>query len=113
MVPKAPPVSVVTPNADGIQTRTVVINQANRPIQLPSMDIPDGFPVVVKAWPNPPNTGRIYVAESKAYCLDINYVTPLRPGEFVSYYVKNASSIWISGTVAGDRVTITSEKNQD
>ena len=106
---KAPPIVVVTKNADGIQTRTVVIDTVNRPIRLPAMDIPDGMSVLIKSWPAVFNVGTIFVAESKEKSLDLNYVTPLRPGEFISYQVKDASSIWISGTAPGDRVSITAE----
>lgn len=108
--PSSGPVVVVTKNVDGIQTRSVVIDALLRPIQLPSMPIPDGMSVLIKAWPAPPNVGIIYVAESREYSLDLNYITPLRPGEFISYRVKNASAIWVSGTAPGDRVSATAEK---
>jgi hypothetical protein len=108
--PGGGPIIVVTKNAPHIQTQGFTIDAVNTRYQLPAMTIPDGMSVVIKAWPGPINTGTIYVAESRDYALDINHIFPLSPGGVVSYQVKDASTIWVSGTVPGDRITITAEK---
>ncbi len=97
------------PNAESVQSASIIIRAVNTPYQLPSMPIPDGMAVIIKSWPS--NGGFIYVAASRPEVLDINRVYPLQPGEFIGYKVRNANSLWISGTLVNDLVIITAEIN--
>jgi hypothetical protein len=97
-------------NCNGIQSVRVFCTVVGQVYQLPSMDIPDGFPLMLKAWPL--NTGLIYIGEDQSAANNPNRVTALNRSETTSIYVTNAKYIWVSGTFAGDSVSLLAEKRK-
>jgi len=78
--------------------------------QLPSITIPSGMSIVLKAWPL--NPGWLQVGASIAECSNVNQSFPLLPSEIVTYQVQNADEVYVAGTVAGCFVTITVEQRR-
>ncbi len=95
-------------NREGVQSERVTIAAAGVAYQLPDMTIPDGFAVVVIAWPD--NKGIVYVAEGEIPATDPDEVTPLAPGAAVPLFIKNPNVLWVSSTQAGDHVAVTCER---
>jgi len=98
------------PNADGIISGRVLIAAVNAPYQLPDIVIPDDMHIQIKGWPT--NAGIIYVAGLRTSATNINQVWPLLANEAVGYREKNANSIFVSGTVAGDWAVYTVEQRR-
>ena len=96
-------------NTNYIQVMRYTITAANFPYKGPEMTIPDGFNLVIKAAPTNAIGAYIFVGETAAACLNINSSWPLVPNETISYAVKNANKIYVSGSV-GDAVLFTAEK---
>lgn len=96
------------PNTAGIRSFRVVCAVANRGYQLLDSPIPDDMELIVKAWHL--NGGLIYVGRNRADAENPNTAYPLLANESIGYRVKNADSIWISATVAGEFVSCTSEQ---
>jgi len=86
-------------NANSITGLRVAITPATG-IQLPSIIVPSGMALVIKAWAL--NPAWLFVAPSVGEAGNINQSYPLLPSETVSYFVQNADEIYISGmTPAG------------
>lgn len=69
--------------------------------QLPSVNIPDGHMLVIKAPSS--NTGVIEVGESQAIAQGANAFL-LAAGESIELQVVNADCIWIDTTVNGEGI---------
>src|SRR3989304_100438 len=101
---------MTVPNADGIVSgrkqiiTSVLINPAWAD-HFDNISIPDDMAFTIKA--APANAGQIYVARSKAEALSIETSWPLIPNEPISYRVKNASSLWLSGRSPGGHGALT------
>ena len=98
------------PNTEHITALRVPITALNRGHQLPAIDIPDGFQLLMRGWPT--NANIIWVAGSELECVNINTAYPLLPNDIVGYGIKNAEAIWVSGGAVGDFVVITVEQRQ-
>lgn len=90
------------PNANGIKITTATLTSLTEPTQLPSISIPEGFKLIIKA--SPLNTGTIYVLDNSAGSGNLNVSYPLIPGDVLGMAINNANLIYISGTVVGDSV---------
>jgi len=78
------------------------------PVQLPSITIPNGYALVVRAMRT--NVGNIYLGNSKDSVLDTSKRITLAPDESTKLEVDKASVIWIDADNAGEGVEIWSEK---
>jgi len=96
------------PNTDSIQTIRVICAAANRAYRLPDMVIPDGFAVVIAAWPL--NANLIYIGGDQSAATNPNSVDAIAAGGLRTFAVQNAKCIWISALAAGDSVTLAAEK---
>lgn len=96
------------PNTENIEIARIDIGAVNTAYRLPDIDVPDGFTLIIKAWPT--NGGIVYVAKSDPDARNINQVFPLLPNDVVGVNIKNAKSLYISGTNAGDFATILVEQ---
>lgn len=68
--------------------------------QLPSLEVPPGFELVVRAFPS--NTDDIYVGNSKANAtLATKHIT-LAAGEAIRLKISNASLVWVDAVVADE-----------
>ena len=102
-------------NADGI-TATFVACPFPQPqsFQLPSIAIPKGMSLDILARnPTGVNAGIIWVSGTEVGARGNNQARPLIAGATIGYQVKNANSIWIGATVAGDGVYISVEQNKE
>jgi hypothetical protein len=97
----------IVPNANNIRAMRVPIT-VGIATQLPTLFVPDEMELKIKAgWAN---GGQIYIGESSQAALNQNQAEPLIRSEFTTYRIKNADALYITGTVAGDFVTIVAEQ---
>lgn len=102
-------------NADGI-TATFVACPFPQPqsFRLPSIVIPKGMQLDILARnPLGVNAGIIWVSGTEVGAHGQQQARPLIAGATVSYRVKNADSIWIGATIAGEGVYISVEQNRE
>ena len=92
------------PNVDDVEITRITINALVTAYQLPDIAVPDGFTIVIKAWPT--NAGLIYVARSAPDARNVAQVFPLLPNDFVGEAVTNADVFYISGTAVGDFASV-------
>jgi len=85
-------------NTDSMTGLRVAINPAAG-MQLPSILVPSGMTLVIKAWAL--NPAWLFVGPSLGEAGNINQSFPLLPSEVVSYQVENADQIYIAGLTAG------------
>lgn len=97
-------------NCDNIRATRVIFPVANRALQLPDTEIPDGFALVLKG--DPGNANIIYIGDSAATCTNVNQSWPLLPSEIVGYYLKNSKALWASAAAAGDFLCVTVEQRK-
>lgn len=76
--------------------------------QLPSITVPNGFALVIRATPG--NAGNVYYATSSANTNVATTRGTLAAGDSVSLYISNANLVWVAGSVAGQNVDITVEQ---
>jgi hypothetical protein len=91
-------------NVDDIEINRIQIGALNTAYQLPDIQVPNGFNLVIKAWGN--NAGIIYIGKSAPDVLNINQVFPLWPNDFIGEAVTNAKMFYISGTAVTDSVSL-------
>ncbi len=96
------------PNCDNVEIARIPITALATATRLPAIAVPDGFTLIIKAWPT--NAGIIYVARSDPDARNINQVVPLIPNDFVGFNIKNADKLYISGTTVGDFATVLVEQ---
>lgn len=70
--------------------------------QLPSVTVPDGFELVVRALPG--NDGDIYLGNSKANAEDADQRLTFSAGNGPTLKVKNANVIWVDAATSGEGV---------
>lgn len=100
-------VEAITPSYRAAKSIRFDIAVANVGVQLPSLEAPPGVAIKIKAGWN--NVGIIYVGGSAAEAASANQSEPLIRNEFTTYFVKDAGNLYVSGTVAGDWLTVTVE----
>jgi hypothetical protein len=90
------------PNADSITSLRVAITPATG-VQLPSIVIPSGMAVVIKAYAL--NPAWLWVGASEAECGQVNQAFPLLPNETVSYQIEDANQVYIAAMTPGGVAT--------
>ena len=108
--PSSPPVIVSTPNLPLVVFGQRVVSEASVAVQLPSLAIPDGFPIAIKALET--NVDTIYIGGSKDEAENEKTALPLSPGDTVSYNISNLSILWIQSGTAQDGVVWTVEQKE-
>ncbi len=103
-------VDAVAQNVSGVQTTTVVIPAINQSVQLPWIEVLDGFILQVIAWPANPVGSLVLVSRSRAEALSAGQSVALLPGAAIGYRIQNANALWVSATVGGCMVTATCER---
>lgn len=88
---------VVTPNQPHVYMTGLQLVYSGQIYQLPAILIPDGFELQVQA--SPLNAANILIAPQGAE-LTIFTARILRPGEWVSYRIQNASELRAQGLAA-------------
>lgn len=88
----------VQANRDAWIGDAVTITLPGTAEQLPDVDVPEGFEVVVRGHPD--NTGFIYVGITKAQAEA--HTIPLGPDDSYSLRVTNANLIWLDIQVAAE-----------
>ena len=78
--------------------------------QMPSIFIPSGMALVIKAWAL--NPGWLQVGASMGECVNVNQSFPLLPNEVLTYQVENADQIYIAATAAGCFACLTVEQRR-
>lgn len=89
-------------NADSITALRVAVNPATG-IQLPSIFIPSGMSLVIKAWAL--NPAWLWVGASVGEASNINQAFPLLPNEIVTYQVENADQVYVAAMTPGGVAT--------
>jgi len=95
-------------NANTITALRVLIDVNGT--QLPSVFIPSGMSLAIKAWAL--NPGWLQVGATVAECFNVNQSFPLLPNEVVTYQVENADQIYIAATAAGCFACLTVEQKR-
>jgi hypothetical protein len=90
-------------NTDSITGLRVAITPATG-AQLPSIIIPSGMAIVIKAWAL--NPAWLFVGPTPGEAGNINQSFPLLPSETVSYFVENADEIYVSAMTPGGVPTL-------
>jgi hypothetical protein len=85
-------------NTDSITGLRVAINPPTG-VQLPSIIIPSGMALVIKAWAL--NPAWLFVGPTVAEAGNINQAFYLMPSETVTYFVENADQIYVAGMTPG------------
>lgn len=88
-----------------------VVNAPVAGAQLPSITVPDGFSLMIRA--NILNTGQVYVAISQANAT--NAAIPgnrntLNAGDTLRLYVTNANLVYVAGSAASQNVDLLVEQ---
>jgi len=96
------------PNADYIVTTRVVCTLANTTYPVPEFFAPEGFRVLLKAWPLNAVGSLTYVATNPAPNPQMAW--PLIPNESLPYGIKNTSKLWVFSNVAGSQAVVTVEQ---
>jgi hypothetical protein len=102
------PLYVAHVNYNHGQTDKVIIDRANVAIQLPPMLVPEGVKLVLRA--DPFNIGVILVAFDQKFATDPQYAEPLQADQYLSYAIRDASIVWISGGAINDILHLTAER---
>lgn len=70
--------------------------------QLPSMDVPAGYKLVVEALPT--NAGNIFLGNSQANAESTSKRVTKKPDTHISLQVDNANKVWVDAANAGEGV---------
>jgi hypothetical protein len=96
-----------SPNQPTFAVGQVNVGSPGTAEELPAQAIPSGFSIVVRAKPG--NNGSIWVGPSAADAQDHTVAYELESGDFIEYFVEDASSIFIDADEANDGVCWTVE----
>ncbi len=83
----------------------VLVTTAGTAVQLPDVEIPDGFFAIVMAGPG--NDGYIYPGESKAIAQynHANDICRLEAGDSIPVQLTNLNLVWIDASEDGEGVS--------
>ena len=95
-------------NPVGIVAQKKLVHTAGTAVQLPTVIIPYGETVAIKALNS--NTGTVYVGNSKGGAEDITQSFALSAGQGIEYKIGNLSQLWINSTVGNNGVNWTVEQ---
>jgi len=98
------------PNTKGTLSFTVACVAAATAYQVSDVEIPDGMALAIKSSPLNAVGSLIFVARTPAECINPNTAWPLIPNEAITYFIKNAKTIYISSNVAGSIAIFTTEQ---
>ena len=94
-------VAVTKPkNPKTIGVRRVLVPTAGTAVQLPIVNVPYDYSMIVKALTA--NTGAIYVGPSKDAAEDTSRSFPLESGEAIAVKVREISELWVNASVSGE-----------
>ncbi len=96
------------PNADFVVTTRVVCTLANKTYPVPELEVPEGFQVLIKAWPLNAVGSLVYVATNPAPQQQMAW--PLIPNESLPYGIKNTNKLWVFSNIAGSQAVVTVEQ---
>lgn len=99
---------LIKENPAEIMSQRKLVPTVGTAVQLPPVDIPYDYALVIGALST--NTGTIRVGNSKVEAEDSTLGFPLLAGESVSYKIRQLSQLWIDATVSGEGVIWTVEK---
>lgn len=102
------PGSVWGENADYVSTVRIQCVAANQTYPVPSMIVPDGFDILVKAWPTNAIGSLIFVITNPAPNQNACY--PLIPNESIRLKIKDSGKIYLFSNVAGSQATVSVEQ---
>jgi len=105
-----PPNAGWAPNQPQGRTFRVVGNSLTAPTRFPTVYIPDGHQLYMKAWPN--NTSWIYVGFGSAEAMSGNSSWPLLPNEPLWYKIEDASVLYLRVLTIGDSIVCTVEQGK-
>lgn len=100
------------PNAEGIASYRFECAIANQAYGLPDLEVPDGFPLTLLAWNLNPPGSYVLVGRSAAEATNINQGYPMFPGATKDYFIKNASSLFVSAPVVPSFIVVTAERRR-
>jgi hypothetical protein len=100
------------PNVESIASYRFECAIANQPYGLPDLEVPDGFPLTLLAWNLNPPGNYVLVGRSAAEATNINQGYPLFPGATKDFFIKNASSLFVSAPVAPSYIVVTAERRR-
>jgi hypothetical protein len=100
------------PNADSIASYRFECAIANQAYSLPDLEVPDGFPLTLLAWNLNPPGSYVLVGRSAAEATNINQGYPLFPGATKDYFIKNASSLFVSAPAVPSYIVVTAERRR-
>lgn len=84
-------------------TQVITVVAAGTPVQLPSIIIPDGASVTIRAKVEN-NNKKIFLSDSSANVILANSRLVLRAGENVELRVQNINAVWIDASNNGAQV---------
>lgn len=96
------------PNCDYVTTVRINCQAINQSYPVPSLVVPDGFSVLVKAWPGNAVGAFIFVITNPAPNQSMAY--PLVFNEAVRLSIKDTGKIHLFTNVAGSQATVTVEQ---
>jgi len=96
------------PNADYVVTTRIVCTLPNQSYPVPELEVPEGFTLLIKAWPLNAVGSLVYVATSPAPQAQMAW--PLIPNESLPYGIKNTSKLWVFSNIAGSQAVMTVEQ---
>ena len=102
--------SVVTlVNFASFLAQVVTVAASGTPVQLPSVVVPDGASVTIRAKVDN-NNKKIYLADSSANTALASNRLVLRAGESVEMRLQNINSVWIDSNSNGAQVEVLAEQ---
>ena len=90
-------------NRAAFTTGQASVAAAGSPEQAPSVTIPEGFAISIKA--RPTNTGNVFLGNSAANVLLATVRYTLRPNEAVSLRITNLNLVWLDVAVGAEGIS--------
>ncbi|MCL6577991.1 MAG: hypothetical protein K6T73_01210 [Candidatus Bathyarchaeota archaeon] len=82
------------PNKNVFRTEVITVTSAGTPVQLPSIYIPDGFDLVIRA-KQTNGQKKIYLSNSQSNVADPTKRIELLAGDSIGLGVTNSNLVWI------------------
>lgn len=99
------------PNLPRFKAKVVVVPIAGTPVQLPSIPVPNGSTLVIRACKDN-HKKKIYLANSAANTADPGNRITLSKGEAFGLSVNNANIIWVDADSNGALVEVVTESEE-
>jgi hypothetical protein len=105
------PSSVVTasPNFPTLTTQKVSVPTAGTPVNLPSLPIPDGASLGLRAKATNGNK-KIFLSDSAANVVDPTKRIVLASSESIDLRIQNANAVWIDASSNGAEIELATEQ---